>query len=73
MLVPWITPHMTIGQLTFAGGTMVYVLAATVFEERDLVADLGDRYRAYRTQVPAFVPRLPRTVSGGATPRNSPE
>jgi protein-S-isoprenylcysteine O-methyltransferase Ste14 len=67
MLVPWITPHMTIGQLTFAVGTMVYVLVATVFEERDLVADLGDRYRAYRTQVPAFVPRLRRSVRRGDT------
>jgi len=69
MLVPWITPHMTIGQLTFAIGTMIYVLVATVFEERDLVAELGERYRGYRAHVPAFVPRLPRKVLGGAAPR----
>ena len=67
MLVPWITPHMTLGQLTFAVGTMVYVLVATMFEERDLVADLGDRYRAYQARVPAFVPRLRRSVRRGDT------
>ena len=38
---------MTIGQLTFAIGTMIYVLVANVFEERDLVAELGERYRAF--------------------------
>jgi protein-S-isoprenylcysteine O-methyltransferase Ste14 len=30
--------------------------AATPFEEADLIDDLGDRYRDYRSQVPAFVP-----------------
>lgn len=70
MLVPWLTPHMTVGQITFALGTAIYVLLATVFEERDLVAELGDRYRAYRAQVPAFIPRLARKHLGaGGTPR----
>lgn len=63
---------MNIGQLTFAIGTMIYVLVATVFEERDLVAELGERYRAYRAQVPAFVPRLPRNVPRGAAPPQVP-
>ena len=56
MLVPWLTPHMTVGQITFAIGATVYVLVATVFEEADLIADLGDTYRAYRRRVPAFLP-----------------
>lgn len=60
MLTPWLTPHMTVGQLVFALGTAVYVLVATVFEERDLVAELGDTYRRYRQQVPAFIPGLRR-------------
>ncbi|WP_104019216.1 methyltransferase family protein [Roseovarius nitratireducens] len=56
MLVPWITPHMTMGQLIFAIGAALYVLVATIFEEADLVAELGETYRNYRTRVPAFLP-----------------
>jgi methanethiol S-methyltransferase len=74
MLTPWLTPHMTVGQITFAVGTMVYVLIATVFEERDLLAEMGDRYRIYRAQVPAFVPRLQsKALQVGATHRTRPE
>lgn len=58
MLAPWITPHMTVGQLTFAVSTTVYVLIATRFEESDLIEELGNRYLEYRKQVPAFIPGL---------------
>lgn len=58
ILTPWITPHMTVGQTFFAIGVTAYVLVATVFEERDLVVELGDTYRRYRRDVPAFLPRL---------------
>lgn len=60
MLVGWITPHMTLGQLIFALSVTAYVLIATVFEERDLIAELGQTYRDYRARVPAFLPRPPR-------------
>ncbi len=60
MLVPWLTPHMTLGQLTFALGTIAYVLTATAFEEADLIAELGKTYGRYRREVPAFLPRLRR-------------
>jgi len=61
MLVPWVTPHMTLGQLVFALGTVPYVLIATIFEEADLVAELGETYRDYARRVPAFLPlRRPR-------------
>lgn len=70
MLAPWLTPHMTAGQLVFALGTAAYVLAATPHEEADLVAELGDDYRRYRQRVPAFVPgRIPaayRSAAGDA-------
>lgn len=59
MLVPWLTPRMTVGQLVFALATAGYVLVATRYEEIDLVAELGDDYRRYRTRVPAFVPGAP--------------
>jgi methanethiol S-methyltransferase len=60
MLAPWVTPHLTVGQLVFAICATAYVLAATGFEEADLIEALGDRYRAYRAEVPAFLPRLRR-------------
>ena len=70
MLAPWLTPHMTVGQIVFAVGTAVYVLLATPFEEHDLMAELGDRYRAYRVRVPAFVPRFTRRhLEAAARPR----
>ena len=70
ILTPWLTPHMTVGQITFAVGTAVYVLVATVFEERDLVEELGDRYRSYRARVPAFLPRIgSRDLGTGTMPR----
>lgn len=58
MAVPWITPHMTLGQVVFAVAVTVYVPIATIFEERDLAADLGEVYRDYRARVPAFLPGL---------------
>ncbi|MGB8623561.1 MAG: hypothetical protein WCD16_12135 [Paracoccaceae bacterium] len=58
MLAPWLTPHMTVGQITFAIGATGYVLIATAFEEADLIVELGDVYRRYRSSVPAFIPRL---------------
>lgn len=58
MLVPWLIPHLTVGQLTFAVSTAVYVLIATRFEESDLIEELGNRYLKYCKQVPAFIPGL---------------
>ena len=57
MLVPWLTPYMTVGQLVWAVTMTGYVLIATRFEEADLVRSLGAQYRQYQTDVPAFVPR----------------
>ena len=67
MLAPWFTPHMTVGQLVFAFGATVYVLAATPFEEADLIEEIGEKYRNYRKEVPAFVPRL----TGGRNERTT--
>jgi protein-S-isoprenylcysteine O-methyltransferase Ste14 len=59
----WATPVMTAGHLLFAIGTTGYILIAIQLEERDLTAELGDRYRAYRNSVPMLVP--------GVRPRRS--
>jgi protein-S-isoprenylcysteine O-methyltransferase Ste14 len=54
----WATPTMTAGHLLFAGAMTVYMMAAAVVEERDLVGHFGAAYSKYRKQVPMFVPRL---------------
>ena len=52
----WATPVMTAGHLVFALGMTAYVLIGVAFEERDLVARFGNRYRAYRSEVGMIVP-----------------
>lgn len=59
MLTPCLTPHLTVGQIVFTVGAAIYVVAARVFEERDLVVDRGDTCPRYTREVPAFLPRIP--------------
>lgn len=61
MLLPWLVPHMTVGQALFGIGIASYILIATPFEEADLEQELGETYRAYRARVGAFLP-LPRNL-----------
>ncbi len=68
----WATPEMSAGHLVFALVTTVYIVAALQLEERDLINFFGDRYRAYRENVPMFFPRIvKRNAARPRKPANS--
>ena len=54
----WAAPTMSAGHLLFALTTTAYILVALQLEERDLVAEHGAAYEAYRERVPMLVPGL---------------
>ena len=54
----WFTPQMSVGHLLFAAVASAYILVAVLFEERDLLALLGEDYRRWRERTPAFFPRF---------------
>jgi protein-S-isoprenylcysteine O-methyltransferase Ste14 len=60
----WCAAVMTSAHLFFAAMTTAYILIAIRFEERDLIAVHGEKYRQYRENVPMIVPAL--------TPKDAP-
>lgn len=66
LLAFWGTPQMTAGHALFAAASTGYILIGAWFEERDLIAQFGQRYVAYREQVGMLFPRLGGRVRKGA-------
>jgi protein-S-isoprenylcysteine O-methyltransferase Ste14 len=58
LLIFWGAPTMTAGHFLFSAAMSAYILVALRYEERDLVAHIGEPYERYRRRVPALVPRI---------------
>lgn len=52
----WATPRMSVGHLFFAILTSGYILFGTWIEERDLIAEHGERYLNYKKRVRGLFP-----------------
>ncbi|MCA8901872.1 MAG: isoprenylcysteine carboxylmethyltransferase family protein [Hyphomonas sp.] len=64
----WSVPTLTTGRLVFNVAMSLYIFIGIYFEEKTLVADLGEEYEAYRRRVPSVIPGLP-AAAPTATPR----
>ena len=67
----WAAPRMSLGHLFFALATTGYILIGVWFEERDLVAQFGERYLRYRETAGMLLPKF-RTPSIARARRETP-
>jgi protein-S-isoprenylcysteine O-methyltransferase Ste14 len=67
----WPAPLLTMDRLLFNTFWTIWVVAATVLEERDLTDDFGEAYRDYQAKVPMLVPKGFRPVYLSEKPGNA--
>ncbi len=61
----WATPTMTIGHFLFAVVMTTYIyIAVKHFEEKDLIAEIGEPYRQYQSEVGPFFPGIGKSRRG---------
>jgi len=58
LLILWLLPVMTSNRLAAALGITLYILIGSTLEERKLLAQFGEAYRAYQARVGKFIPRF---------------
>ena len=60
LIMIWSCPELTMDRLLFNVLWTIWIVMATLLEERDLVFDFGDQYREYQKRVPMIIPyKLP--------------
>jgi len=69
LLMIWSYPHLTVDRMLFNVLWTVWIVIGTLLEERDLIAEFGDRYRVYQRNVPMLIPRR---VAGWIDPTDDP-
>ena len=56
LVMMWSCPHLTADRLLFNLFLTAWIVFGAAMEERDLVAEFGDAYRAYQQKVPMLIP-----------------
>ena len=56
LLLIWSCPDLTLDRLLFNFLWTLWIIFATVLEEKDLLSDFGDDYRQYQDSVPMLLP-----------------
>jgi protein-S-isoprenylcysteine O-methyltransferase Ste14 len=56
LIILWLSPNMSLNQLTVSVVLSAYLFLGALFEERRLVAEFGKPYEAYRARTPMIIP-----------------
>ena len=56
LMLMWASPEVTADRLLFNVLWTAWIVAGTILEEADLLADFGDVYRDYQRKVPMLIP-----------------